>query len=85
MNQDHADALPLYCQAFSRAGQVPSASMTGIDRYGFEMSVPTAEGPRPVRVAFPEPITSKADARKVLVALLHEARAQLANGGGARQ
>jgi putative heme iron utilization protein len=84
MNQDHADALPLYCQAFSRAGQVPSATMTGIDRYGFEMSVPTAEGPRPVRVAFPEPITSKADARKVLVALLQKARAQLANSSGAR-
>jgi len=77
MNQDHTDALPLYCQAFSRAGQVPSASMTGIDRYGFEMSVPTAEGPRPVRVAFPEPISNKSDARKALVALLQKARAQL--------
>lgn len=80
MNQDHADALPLYCQAFSRAGHVPSASMTGIDRYGFEMSVPTPEGPRPVRVAFPEAITSKTDARKVLVALLQKARAELAKG-----
>ncbi len=77
MNQDHADALPLYCEAFSRAGQVPSATMTGIDRHGFEMSVPTAEGPRPVRVAFPAPIASKADARRVLVALLQRARAQL--------
>jgi putative heme iron utilization protein len=80
MNQDHADALPLYCQAFSRAGQVPSATMTGIDRYGFEMSVPTAEGPRPVRVAFPAPIATKSDARRVLVALLQKARAQLERG-----
>jgi putative heme iron utilization protein len=77
MNQDHADALPLYCQAFSRAGQVPSATMTSVDRYGFEMSVPTAEGPRPVRVAFPTPIATKADARRTLVALLQKARAQL--------
>lgn len=80
MNQDHADALPLYCQAFSRAGQVPSASMTSIDRYGFEMSVPTGEGPRPVRVAFPAPIASKADARRVLVALLQQARSQIERG-----
>ncbi|MEY2932364.1 MAG: hypothetical protein RL033_3113, partial [Pseudomonadota bacterium] len=77
MNDDHADALPLYCQAFSRSGPVLSATMTGVDRYGFEMSVPTAEGPRPVRVAFPTPITNKADARRSLVALLQKARAQL--------
>jgi heme iron utilization protein len=77
MNEDHADALPLYCRAFSRAGEVTSARMTGIDRYGFEMSARTPEGPRPMRLAFPKPIASKADARTALVALLHEARAKL--------
>ena len=52
MNADHADAMVLYCKAFSKATEITSASMTGIDRYGFEMSAKTAEGPRPVRLAF---------------------------------
>lgn len=77
MNQDHADALPLYCRAFSRAKDAERASMTAVDRLGFEMSVVTGAGNRPVRVAFPAPIASKTDARKALVALLGEARAKL--------
>lgn len=77
MNQDHADALPLYCRAFSRATDTESASMTSIDRYGFEMSALTPAGMRPIRVAFPAPIASKVDARQALVALLKEARRKL--------
>src|SRR5687767_13790864 len=35
MNADHADALMLYCKAFSRATtDITAASMTGVDRYG---------------------------------------------------
>jgi len=78
MNEDHAKAMPLYCEAFSRAGKVATATMTGIDRYGFEMSAVTADGPRPVRVAFAEPISTKVQARQSLVALLNDARAKLA-------
>lgn len=80
MNQDHADALPLYCRAFSRAVDTESARMTGIDRHGFEMSALTPAGPRPIRLAFPEPIANKQEARKALVALLKEARARLGTG-----
>jgi hypothetical protein len=81
MNEDHADAMPLYCRAFSKAppdGQaIEVASMTSIDRYGFEMSAQTREGPRPIRLAFPEPIATRDEARKALVSLLQEARAKL--------
>jgi heme iron utilization protein len=76
MNEDHAEAMPLYCRAFSRARDIEVATMTSIDRYGFEMSAQTPEGPRPVRVAFPEPISTQQEARKILVALLHEARSK---------
>jgi heme oxygenase (biliverdin-IX-beta and delta-forming) len=55
MNADHAEALVLYCKAFSKAGDVSAASMTGIDRYGFEMSASTPAGPRPIRLAFAIP------------------------------
>ena len=50
-----------------------------VDRYGFEMSVPTPEGPRPVRLAFPTPVTTPDEARKALVALVGEARTLLAS------
>jgi heme oxygenase (biliverdin-IX-beta and delta-forming) len=77
MNEDHAEALALYCRAFSKAEDTSVATMTSVDRYGFEMSAITALGPCPIRLAFSTPITDKTDARKALVALLHEARAKL--------
>jgi putative heme iron utilization protein len=76
MNADHADALALYCRAFSKATDVTSAKMTGIDRYGFEMSAATAEGPRPVRVAFPTSVNTPEEARAVLIGMLKDARAK---------
>ena len=77
MNADHADAMVLYCKAFSKATEVTSASMTGIDRYGFEMSVMTAEGPRPVRVAFGTPVSTPEEVRAALVAMVKDARSRL--------
>lgn len=77
MNEDHADALRLYCEAFSRSGPVPEATMTGVDRYGFEMSAKTEQGPRPIRVAFTEEVTDATAVRKQMVALIGTAREQL--------
>src|SRR4051812_41777677 len=76
MNADHPDALVLYCNAFSKARGISSATMAGIDRYGFEMSARTAEGPRPVRLAFPQPVSTQEEARAALIAMLSEARAR---------
>ena len=77
MNDDHADALVLYCRAFSKATDITSASMTGIDRYGFEMSAVTPQGPRPVRVAFAVPVSTPEEVRAALVAMVKDARARL--------
>jgi heme iron utilization protein len=77
MNDDHAGAMPLYCRAFSKAQDIEVATMTSIYRYGIEMSAQTKDGPRPVRLAFPQPISSRDEARKALVSLLQEARAAL--------
>ena len=78
MNEDHSDAMIAYCRAFTRATDTTAATMTGIDRYGFEMSAITGQGPRPIRLAFPEPIATPDDARVALVALVRDARAKLA-------
>ncbi len=77
MNADHADAMVLYSRAFSKAIDVSSATMTGIDRYGFDMSVKTPEGPRPVRIAFASPVNRPEDVRATLIAMLKDARARL--------
>ncbi|NJR76590.1 MAG: DUF2470 domain-containing protein [Scytonema sp. CRU_2_7] len=63
MNADHADALVLCCRAFSKATEIGSATMTGVDRYGFEMSARTKDGPRPVRLAFAKPVQTPEEAR----------------------
>jgi putative heme iron utilization protein len=51
--------------------------MTGVDRYGFEMSAVTAGGPRPVRLAFPDPVGTPDGARAALIAMLKTARTTL--------
>jgi putative heme iron utilization protein len=81
MNQDHADALPLYLRAFASVTEVLRVEMSSIDRLGFELSVGTSQGTQTVRLAFHEPIASKNDARKALVGLLREARTKLGIAG----
>ena len=78
MNADHADAMVLYCRAFSKATEITAASMTGVDRYGFEMSAKTREGPRPVRLAFATPVGTPEEARAALISMLKDARSKLA-------
>ena len=77
MNDDHADSMVLYCKAMSKATDTVSATMTQIDRYGFEMSANTSEGPRPIRLAFSNEVSTADEARKELVSLVKKARKKL--------
>lgn len=77
MNADHADALRAYAEAFSRSGPVPEAVMTAVDRYGFEMSVTTDQGARPVRIAFDEQVASTGEVRAAMVSMVKRAREKL--------
>jgi heme iron utilization protein len=74
MNADHADALVLYCKAFSKATDTTAATMTGVDRYGFEMSAKTSGGPRPVRLAFASPVSTPEEVRTAMVSMVNDAR-----------
>lgn len=78
MNADHADALVTFCHAFSKASDATEATMTGVDRYGFEMSVMTAKGQRPVRLAFSRPVETADEVRREMVEMVARARS---NGG----
>ena len=75
MNDDHRDAMVTMCKALSKATDTTEAAMTGVDRYGFEMSATTGVGPRPVRLAFERPVKDAGEARTAIVALVKQARA----------
>jgi putative heme iron utilization protein len=83
MNDGNRDALLLYCRALARNGDVSEATMTAIDRLGFEMTAKTPDGPRSIRLAFAEPIMTPTQARRVLATMLHEARTKLGTYAGA--
>jgi putative heme iron utilization protein len=74
MNADHAGVMVEYCTKFSRATDTTAATMTGVDRYGFEMSAMTAAGPRPIRLGFSRPLATPDEVRQELVALAKRAR-----------
>jgi heme iron utilization protein len=80
MNTDHAAALLLYARAFTQAFDAEAATMTAIDRHGFEMTVKTPRGIGPARIAFAAPLTSAEQARPTLVALVRAAEAKLTSG-----
>ena len=77
MNADHTDAMVLYCKAFSKATDVTSASMTGVDRHGFDMSAMTPEGPRPIRLAFAKPVSTPEKVRAALISMVKDAKSKL--------
>jgi putative heme iron utilization protein len=77
MNADHASALIAYARAFTRATDAEKATMTAVDRHGFEMTVVTPGGVGPARLAFESPLTDANDARVKLIALLRAAEARL--------
>ena len=74
MNDDHRDAMIDCCRNLSKAVDTSNAEMTGIDRYGFEMSATTKEGPRPIRIAFNEQATNSEEARIQIISRVKEAR-----------
>jgi putative heme iron utilization protein len=72
MNADHADALVLYCRHLAGRPETTEATMGAVDRYGFEMIGPG--GRAAVRLGFPEPCSSADEVRRVMIAMLGDAR-----------
>jgi heme iron utilization protein len=76
MNDDHVEAMTAIARAFSKAQAFSKIVMTGVDRYGFEVSVQTSDGNRPVRFAFDEACSTAKDVREQMVQLTKKARAE---------
>jgi heme iron utilization protein len=78
MNADHPDALLAYARGLAQIADASAATMTAVDRYGFEMTVVGPAGPRATRLAFDAPVSTSDEVRKAMVALVRDARARLA-------
>ena len=73
MNTDHGDALVLLARAFAGI-ESQEVAMTSVDRLGFHVSLKTQDGTRGARIAFLREVSSPAEARRVLVEMVGQAR-----------
>src|SRR4051812_2093213 len=78
MNADHAEAQVLFCRHLAGRPETTSASMSAVDRYGFEMIAVSPAGRAAVRVGFPAPCTTGDEVRLAMVAMVGEAREKAA-------
>jgi putative heme iron utilization protein len=74
MNRDHADALVEYARHFG-GEPADEATMVAVDRLGFKLRVRSGARLSSVRIAFPREVTTAAQSRETLIAMLREARA----------
>jgi putative heme iron utilization protein len=73
MNTDHRDALILLARLFGGV-ESQEATMTSVDRLGFQLRLKTQDRMRATRIAFPREVRSVAEARAVLVEMTQDAR-----------
>ena len=76
MNQDHADAVVLYCRGLAGV-DTQTATMTNIDRLGFQIRAEAPGRPQHLRLGFPRQVRTADEARVALIELLRDARARL--------
>jgi len=73
INADHKDALVLLARTLAGI-ESHEAAMTSVDRLGFHLRLKTKDGMKGSRIAFLREVTSKGEARKVLVEMVQQAR-----------
>lgn len=77
MNQDHGKAVLAIAQALAGLTTATEATMTAVDRYGFELAAKTPAGPKAGRIGFEAPVVTTDEVRKALISLVGTARAKL--------
>lgn len=73
MNADHADALVAICRHLAGRADVESATMTGVDRYGFDAVAYAPGGRVALRLGFGAEPTTADEVRREMVRLVGEA------------
>jgi putative heme iron utilization protein len=81
MNADHAAALVTLCHADAGRPGVVAASMTAVDRYGFEVVADLGGDRREaIRIGFRSEQSTAEGVRRELIAMLHAARSAPTGG-----
>ncbi len=73
MNADHKEALVLLARRFTGI-EAEQAVMTSVDRLGYHVRLKTQDGMKGMRIGFLREVSTPADARKVLVEMVQQAR-----------
>ena len=77
MNADHAQAQVLLCRHLAGLAETTEATMSAVDRYGFEMVAVTPTARSPVRLGYPEPCADVDGVRRAVVSMVADARARI--------
>jgi heme iron utilization protein len=73
MNADHKDSLVLLARKFAGI-EAQEATMTAVDRLGFNLRMKTQEGMKGARIAFPREVRNSGEARNGLVEMVRQPR-----------
>ncbi|MCV3216269.1 DUF2470 domain-containing protein [Plectonema radiosum NIES-515] len=74
MNQDHADAIVLYAQAFAGLADATAAEMLAIDAQGMDLKAQVNGEAVPVRIQFDHTLADAQDAHHTLVDMIKQSR-----------
>ncbi|MFM2062796.1 MAG: hypothetical protein RLZZ507_2466 [Cyanobacteriota bacterium] len=74
MNEDHADAVVIYAQAFGNIKNAKTAQMLSIDGQGMDLTVQVDGETLPVRIQFDHTLADAEDAHQTLITMVKQAR-----------
>ncbi|MEA5579527.1 DUF2470 domain-containing protein [Anabaena sp. UHCC 0451] len=74
MNEDHANAVVIYAQAFGNIENVTTAQMLSIDAQGMNLTAQVNGETVPVRVQFDHVLADAEDAHQTLIAMVKQGR-----------
>jgi putative heme iron utilization protein len=77
MNEDHANAVVLYAQAFGSVADATTAEMLSIDSEGMNLTAQVNGDTVPVRIQFDHILVDSEDAHQTLIAMVKQARVQV--------
>jgi putative heme iron utilization protein len=73
MNADHSEALVLLARAAGETG-AEGATMTAVDRLGFNLRLRSGDRVHGMRIAFPREVRNNVEVRTVLVEMVRAVR-----------
>ena len=76
MNEDHADAVVIYAQAFGDLADATAAEMVSIDARGMDLTAQVNGETVPVRIHFDHVLADAEDAHHTLIAMVKQVRAK---------